>query len=1310
MKPRYLAVLAASLLVVSAGTAAEGSARLSSATTASVQASETKTVGFTEIGATWSAPAAAGFRWGNVVTLTERGAITSISAYLKGTDATPGKQRAVIYSALNGRPAGAALAASRELLVPASAPPAWYELSFVSPITLDPGEYLIGLWSGSSNVQFAYGGGATNFWNGESYSATTLPAGNAWNGATTQMRFSLYATYDAAGGGGTPPQNVAPPTISGEAVVGRTLTASPGSWSGDPAPSFAYEWRRCDTADTGCAAVAGAAGASYTLAAADEGRTVRVAVTGSNSAGSATAVSAATGVVQAGPQSADGSFGRAVFNNMYGLSADRKRASRFVAPASGSLVALSAYLDGLGGGAGSQQVRFVVFADAGGSPGPLLGQTGVHTIAQGAAGAWVRLGLANPVSVTGGSGYFIGNHSGLTQNVARFGSQAGVAGATRENGDAFADGASSQFGVFETYNFEVAVQAHYTASTSTPPANTTPPSITGTPQVGATLNASTGSWSGNPPPTFAFEWRRCDAGGGTCVAVAGAAGASYALVAADEGKTVRVAVTGSNSAGSATAVSAQTAIVQAPVTAPANTSLPSITGVPQVGATLHASTGSWSGNPSPTFTYEWRRCDPAGAGCVTVAGASETSYTLVAADEGRTVRIAVTGSNSAGSATAVSAATGVVQPASEPPPESSFGRTVFNNLYVLAADRKRASRFFAPASGSLVALSAYLDGLGGSAGSQQVRLAVYADAGGAPGALLGQTGAHTIAAGTAGAWVRLALVSPVAVTGASAYHLGIHSAATNAVGRYGNMLGLSVANNRQNDDVFSDGAANPFGAVVANYNFEVAVQAHYTTAGGDAPPQNAAPPTIGGDPIVGRTLMAGTGSWSGAPPPTYSYQWRRCDSGGGNCVSIIPATGSTYTLVTGDQGSTIRVAVTATNTAGSATATSAATAVVQAPTGGPGVVGFQRIVVDPATGDGTLEKGIADINGDGRKDLIVGGRSRGVWWYQQPDAGPNGGAWVRRSIVSSGSAYEGMQTADISGDGRHDIVLSLDGRLVWLQNPGGAGTGVWGQHLIATGTVHDLHLNDLDGDGKLDVVASRTRNISFQNTSTSWTLVPWGGGAGTGQDGLALLDIGSGRGNVNIVGATSTGIYWFENPIETGGNARAAASWSPRRIADNTFDGPSIATLDVNGDGRQDVVMAPNEGNFAKGGGLVWFEAPADRRLGTWVRRTIDSDWQAVHWIEPADINGDGKSDLVVTEQEQSHDPLNGPYTFNNDKVAVFYSDGAGSFTRQVLETTGGQNQVAADIDADGDVDFFFANHGFYGAPNPVVLFVNLRR
>jgi hypothetical protein len=70
------------------------------------------------------------------------------------------------------------------------------------------------------------------------------------------------------------------------------------------------------------------------------------------------------------------------------------------------------------------------------------------------------------------------------------------------------------------------------------------------------------------------------------------------------------------------------------------------------------------------------------------------------------------------------------------------------------------------------------------------------------------------------------------------------------------------------------------------------------------------------------------GTWVGQQPLTFTYAWRRCDSNGANCSNIGGATAKTYVLTSADQGTTLRVRVTARNVAGSASATSAPTAVV----------------------------------------------------------------------------------------------------------------------------------------------------------------------------------------------------------------------------------------------------------------------------------------------------------------------------------------------------------------------------------------------
>lgn len=109
----------------------------------------------------------------------------------------------------------------------------------------------------------------------------------------------------------------------------------------------------------------------------------------------------------------------------------------------------------------------------------------------------------------------------------------------------------------------------------TAPASVSPPAIFGLAQEGRTLVASSGIWSGTTPIAFAYQWRRCDAGGGGCSDIAGGGPApAYTLVADDVGHTIRVGVQATNAAGSTGAESAASVLVAAkappPVVAPAS--------------------------------------------------------------------------------------------------------------------------------------------------------------------------------------------------------------------------------------------------------------------------------------------------------------------------------------------------------------------------------------------------------------------------------------------------------------------------------------------------------------------------------------------------------------------------------------------------------------------------------------------------------------------------------------------------------------------------------------------------------------------
>ena len=216
------------------------------------------------------------------------------------------------------------------------------------------------------------------------------------------------------------------------------------------------------------------------------------------------------------------------------------------------------------------------------------------------------------------------------------------------------------------------------AVAAAPPPPNTPatgaPTISGTAQVGETLTADTTGISdddGLDNANFAYQWLADDA------EINGATASTYTLADADEGKAIKVKVSFTDDAGNdedlTSAVTGAVAAAPSPPNTPA-TSAPTITGTTRVGETLTADTTGISdddGLDNATFAYQWL------ADNAEIDSATASSYTLVAADAGKAIKVKVSFTDDAGSDEQLtSAATGAVLAAVVDPPLTASAQNV----------------------------------------------------------------------------------------------------------------------------------------------------------------------------------------------------------------------------------------------------------------------------------------------------------------------------------------------------------------------------------------------------------------------------------------------------------------------------------------------------------------------------------------------------------------------------------------------------------------------------------------------------------
>ena len=482
------------------------------------------------------------------------------------------------------------------------------------------------------------------------------------------------------------------------------------------------------------------------------------------------------------------------------------------------------------------------------------------------------------------------------------------------------------------------------------------PSVSGTPAGGETLQANAGVWGGTETEV-SYQWERCNSSGGECADIVGATESGYTLVEGDVGKTLRIRVGVSNALGSLTAVSPPSPEIEATAATLVNTWAPSISGTPQGGQTLMVNVGSWLGTSMIGYLYQWERCNESAYDCEAIEYAAWPAYAPEPEDIGYTLRARVTAAEASGTASQTTPATATIAaegaPTIEEPPvtygtglvgytlTASVGAWSGEGPISYAYQWQRCNEKGESCS-SISGATASSYTLTGSDVSSTLRVLVTATDGG--GSTTGASAPTTVVSPTT-----LVDVSAPSISGP--HELGRALSADPGIWTAAGPIAFSYQWKRCNEHGEScssiSGATEPTytptGSDVGN-TIEVLVTAT-GTSGADsvasAPtpvivsepiaPINVIAPAIEGNLTAGDTLTAEPGTWLGSEPITYSYQWQKCDEEGEACTNISGATAGTYTLPEGDVGSTIRVTVTASNTLGNTSVTSAQTETIGAP-------------------------------------------------------------------------------------------------------------------------------------------------------------------------------------------------------------------------------------------------------------------------------------------------------------------------------------------------------------------------------------------
>ena len=338
-----------------------------------------------------------------------------------------------------------------------------------------------------------------------------------------------------------------------------------------------------------------------------------------------------------------------------------------------------------------------------------------------------------------------------------------------------------------------------------------------------------------------------------------------------------------------------------------------------------------------------------------------------------------------------------------------------------------------------------------------------------------------------------------------------------------------------------------------------------------------------------------------------------------------------------------------------------------------------------------------DFTGDGLIDIVCNAGKKSQLLVA-PD-------WKSIMLGSENMDWIHSETMDVDGDGDLDVIGTpyKPGRIVWLECPANPLTDRWNERLIddQVNGVHGLLVGNVDNVGRLDLLATSGQPTEPFPYSLVWYRIPnnpltaerWerfvfaAGDApglshylGIGDiNGDGLPDAASGaKGDGTKAGADGQWFAWWQAGKDP------TQPWVKEIVAAKQPGATNIHPADVNGDGKMDLVASRGHGV-----GVVWFER--DRDSSNWTEHTIDGALREPHCLAAIDLDRDGDIDVATV-------------AFGSERAMWYENDGRGNFKSHLI----GENQQAYDIrvidlDKDGDLDLVVAGR----ASNNVVWYEN---